>query len=333
MIAGRIQLKRVPVSCAGYSLSVLCLVWALALEMGWVSSNPFSLSTANHGLRADGTPIPHPPVFHLELPVRTDARLAYYRVEPQPLGYSRYGSRVRAHHTPPRFGYLKFTRLTRRSVPHQSHISFSQTVVPETAGYSVPALDEPLRASGHLGLFETEPKNVWANLPLGSVGAPDTSAPVKPRPRPKRKAAKRLSKQAHCLALAIYYEARGESEDGQVAVSQVILNRVDSKRYPNTICGVVFQNAHWRNRCQFSFACDGKPERPKNAKVWSRSKELARQMLCGPECSLETVPLTGSVRHATHYHANYVSPGWSRRMRLVGRIGQHRFYVKKSPRS
>ena len=211
----------------------------------------------------------------------------------------------------------------------RSPADFSHTVHLESVAYAVPVLPERIQTRANLGLHENAPKEVWAN----HASAPALSATAKPRPRPKRRAEKPLSKEARCLALAIYYEARGESEDGQVAVSHVILNRVDSKRYPNTICGVVYQNSHMRNRCQFSFTCDGKPERPDNAKIWSRSKQLARQMLCGPECSLETVPLTGSVRHATHYHATYVSPGWSRRMRLVGRIGQHRFYVKKSPRS
>ena len=330
MIAGRIQLKRLPVSCAGYSLSLLCLVWALALEMGWVSSNPFSLPKREQHAAAGGKLAAHPLMFHLETAVKTDARLAAYRPEPQPLGHSRYGSRVRAHHTAPRFGHLTFANLMRRPGPSRTSQRFSETVRLEPVAYSVPALDAYL----------LDPQPLAFGLP-STIHAPATiyeraaiiAPPPTLRPEPKRQARKPMTKQARCLALAIYYEARGESEDGQLAVAQVVLNRVDSKRYPNTICGVVYQNSHMRNRCQFSFTCDGKPERPNKDKVWSRSVELAQQMLCGPECSLDTVPLTGSVRHATHYHATYVKPGWSRRMRLVGRIGQHRFYVKKAPRS
>ncbi|MCP5081168.1 MAG: hypothetical protein GY948_05675 [Alphaproteobacteria bacterium] len=322
MIAGRIELKKLPVSCAGYSLSLLCLAWALGLEMGWVSSNPFSISEANKRLVASAKPVPHAPAFHLETATRSDVKLASTPSrsssartisQTAPLERPRYSANVkRAHHTPPKFKIPTLAGLGRHPERDLYILKFAKTVTLETAGYSAPALDE--------------------DLELGT----GKQVLVIPRPRPKRKAKIKLSKQAHCLALAIYYEARGESEDGQIAVSQVILNRVDSKRYPNTICGVVYQNAHWRNRCQFSFACDGKPERPRNAKNWASSKTLARQMLCGPECSdelLDPPASTGRMRHATHYHATYVRPGWSRRMRLVGRIGQHRFYVKKSPRS
>lgn len=322
MIAGRIELKKLPVSCAGYSLSILCLGWALGLEMGWVSSNPFSISEANKRLVAGAKKVPHPPIFHLETATRSDVQLASTPSRSSsvstinqilPLERPRYDANAkRAHHTPPKFKVPTIAGLGRHPEQDPYILRFAQTVKLETAAYSVPALDEdPELGTGRQAL-------------------------IIPRPRPKQKATIKLSKQAHCLALAIYYEARGESEDGQIAVSQVILNRVDSKRYPNTICGVVFQNAHWRNRCQFSFACDGKPERPRNAKVWASSKLLARQMLCGPECSgelLDPPAAKGRMRHATHYHATYVRPGWSRRMRLVGRIGQHRFYVTKSPRS
>ena len=341
MIAGRIELKKLPVSCAGYALSILCLAWALGLEMGWISANPFSLSHTSKRVVASAKPVAHPPVFHLESAVRSDVTLPARVVRTssarsisrhRPLERPRFEANAqRAHHTPPKFKLPSMAGLERHPEPSKFKLpsvaglerhpeqdlyslTFAQTVKLETAAYSVPALDE--------------------DIELGS----GRQTLVIPRPRPKRKAKAKvkLSKQAHCLALAIYYEARGESEDGQIAVSQVILNRVDSKRYPDTICGVVFQNAHWRNRCQFSFACDGKPERPRNAKTWAKSKSLARQMLCGPECSGELLdpPATkGRMRHATHYHATYVRPGWSRRMRLVGRIGQHRFYVNKSPRS
>ncbi len=307
------MLKKLPVSCAGYSLSMLCLMLALAMELGWVSSNPFAISAPDRPLIASTKPIPHMSVFHPETPVRSDARLAHYA---SPSSSARESARSEQLESPrfamPKLPYRSIAGLTRHPKEFRFVQAFAHTVALETAGYSAPALDEALDA--------------------------ELSKPsyVVPRPRPKRTAQKRLSKQAHCLALAIYYEARGESEDGQIAVSQVILNRVDSKRYPNTICGVVYQNSHWRNRCQFSFTCDGKPERPRNKKIWAKSKELAQQMLCGPECTDELLDppiLTGRIRHATHYHATYVRPGWSRRMKLVGRVGQHRFYVKKSPRS
>ena len=81
--------------------------------------------------------------------------------------------------------------------------------------------------------------------------------------------------EKNCLARAIYFEARSEPEAGQIAVANVILNRVKSKRYPDSICGVVYDGAHRLNSCQFSFACDGKKDAPKSAKQWSKAKKLA----------------------------------------------------------
>ena len=78
-------------------------------------------------------------------------------------------------------------------------------------------------------------------------------------------------KELWCLATAIYFEARGESYRGQVAVAQVVLNRVKDHRYPDTICGVVFQNQSRRNSCQFSFACDGIPETINDSKSWAQA--------------------------------------------------------------
>jgi spore germination cell wall hydrolase CwlJ-like protein len=131
---------------------------------------------------------------------------------------------------------------------------------------------------------------------------------------------RRLARERYCLAAAVYYEARGEPHSGQMAVAQVVLNRVADPRYPNTICGVVFQDENQRHRCQFSFACDGRPERPRPGEAWTRSLELAKEFQDGTRYS--------EVEDATHYHASYVRPSWSRsnEMRRVGRIGGHIFY-------
>lgn len=123
----------------------------------------------------------------------------------------------------------------------------------------------------------------------------------------------------HCLATAIYFEARGESQAGQRAVAQVILNRVLDYRYPDTVCGVVFQNQTWRNRCQFSFACDGRPERINDKGSWATAVDIAKAALDG-DYFLE------GVGEATHYHATYVSPRWSRALRKVEKVGTHVFY-------
>ncbi len=124
----------------------------------------------------------------------------------------------------------------------------------------------------------------------------------------------------YCLTTAIYYEARNESRAGQEAVAQVIMNRKRHKLYPNTVCGVVFQNDHMRNRCQFSFACDGKPERPKRNKAWQRARAIAAATLQG------RIRKNRALLNATHYHATYVRPKWASRLTRVKRIGQHVFY-------
>ncbi len=124
--------------------------------------------------------------------------------------------------------------------------------------------------------------------------------------------------EAHCLAQAIYYEARGEPLPGQIAVAEVVLNRKESGRYPDTICAVVFQNEHRKNRCQFSFACDGKTDTPPSGKTWNKSISLANYVLADGSLRLTNA--------ATHYHADYVSPFWSKHLEKTVSIGQHIFY-------
>jgi hypothetical protein len=126
-------------------------------------------------------------------------------------------------------------------------------------------------------------------------------------------------KQQKCLAEGIYFEARGESEAGQAAVAQVILNRVRNPAYPKTICGVVYQNQNWRHRCQFSFACDGRAERIAEQQQWETAKRIAREVTEGKTWIAE-------VGDSTHYYANYVRPGWARRMIKMDSIGAHLFY-------
>ena len=128
-----------------------------------------------------------------------------------------------------------------------------------------------------------------------------------------------------CLAQAIYFEARGEPELGQRAVGQVILNRVASPRYPDTICGVVHQNAHLHNRCQFSYVCDGKPEIITEKARWQEILSLARGLFAcrDPFAAKDTLWTS------THYHADYVSPTWAKALRLTGRVGSHIFCFER----
>lgn len=127
------------------------------------------------------------------------------------------------------------------------------------------------------------------------------------------------AREQQCLASGIYFEARGESVKGQAAVAQVILNRVRNPAYPDTICGIVYQNQDWRNRCQFSFACDNIKDRVKSQHHWKVAHEVALAVTAGKIWLTE-------VGSSTHYHAIYVRPGWARSMKKVGRIGLHVFY-------
>ena len=122
-----------------------------------------------------------------------------------------------------------------------------------------------------------------------------------------------------CLAEGIYFEARGEDVKGQAAVAQVILNRVRAPAYPNTICGVVYQNRTWRNRCQFSFACDGTRPRVRSQNHYRVAEEVAMAVTAGKIF----IPEVGS---STHYHATYVHPRWAGAMEKMKKIGLHVFY-------
>ncbi|MCF6321844.1 MAG: cell wall hydrolase [Rhizobiaceae bacterium] len=135
-------------------------------------------------------------------------------------------------------------------------------------------------------------------------------------PLPKESFSK---KQQTCLATGIYFEARGEPARGQAAVAQVILNRVRNPAYPNSICGVVYQNKNLYNRCQFSFACDRKRDRVTNPPLWSLAKDIAKETTAG------RIWLS-QVGSSTHYHAVYVRPKWAKTMKRVGKIGLHIFY-------
>ncbi len=134
----------------------------------------------------------------------------------------------------------------------------------------------------------------------------------------------RSKNEMKCLAEAIYFEARSEPERGQIAVAQVVLNRLKNPAYPDTICGVVYQNKHKRNRCQFSFACDGIPDRINEKAAWERSQTLARRIM-----NDERTLYLDKVGASTHYHAQYVKPRWARFMNRKEKIGLHIFYQTK----
>jgi hypothetical protein len=127
------------------------------------------------------------------------------------------------------------------------------------------------------------------------------------------------AKSEKCLAEAVYFESRGEVKRGQIAVAQVVMNRVFSGFYPNNVCGVVYQNAHRKLACQFTFACDGIPDKIEEPDMWEQAKEIAHDMLDGKLWLPE-------IGHSTHYHAYWVHPSWVGEMRKLYKIGVHSFY-------
>jgi len=140
------------------------------------------------------------------------------------------------------------------------------------------------------------------------------------------------------LAMNIYHESRSDNLAGQAAVADVVLNRVNDKRYPSTICKVVKQGPvreSWktrqtpdptdavfhpvRHRCQFSWWCDGKDDVPKQPMAWRKAQEIAYHIV-------NSDLFRGITEGSTHYHATYVDPKWNRSMLEMGRIGEHIFY-------
>ena len=129
-----------------------------------------------------------------------------------------------------------------------------------------------------------------------------------------------------CLALNVYHEARDQPFIGQVAVAQVVMNRVYDDRYPDHPCEVVFQGPTYswnvdfpvRHRCQFSWYCDGKSDATPDEGAWQMAIKIAHGVYYGN--------LDDFVEGATHYHATYVHPEWAETKTLIAQIGDHVFY-------
>jgi spore germination cell wall hydrolase CwlJ-like protein len=134
-----------------------------------------------------------------------------------------------------------------------------------------------------------------------------------------RLSAKHRAEAETCLAEAIYFESRGETVRGQIAVAQVVMNRVFSRFYPDSVCGVVYQNAHRRNACQFSFACDGKHKTITDYRAWAVARYIAALTLDGKVWERD-------IGRATHYHAVWVNPWWVDTMHKLASHGVHIFY-------
>ena len=130
-----------------------------------------------------------------------------------------------------------------------------------------------------------------------------------------------LTEALLCLALNVYHEARDQPPAGQLAVAHVVVNRTIDRRFPDTVCGVILQGGEVRNRCQFSWYCDGRSDEPFEREAWTKAKQVARKVL-----------LTGPydpTKGALYYHALYVDPFWASTMEYTVTIGMHKFYKEK----
>jgi spore germination cell wall hydrolase CwlJ-like protein len=181
-----------------------------------------------------------------------------------------------------------------------------------------PSADPDIKQSALAPLLEEKPGQTVA--PKGEVTGPGQ----RPRNPAERLGLtqKERAKAEKCMTEAVYFESRGETKRGQIAVAQVVLNRVFSGYYPNSVCGVVYQNAHRYNACQFTFACDKVKDVVNEPDMWEQAKEISRDMLDGKLW-------LSDIGKSTHYHAYWVHPWWVGTMRKLSRIGVHTFYRPK----
>lgn len=129
--------------------------------------------------------------------------------------------------------------------------------------------------------------------------------------------ASNLQEEHHCLSLALYWEARGESARGMIGVGWTILNRTNSPHFPGTPCAVIYQGGE-QHPCQFSWWCDGKSDRPRDRQSWSRARVIAADLLSKPPPD----PTHG----ALFYHSTTIRTPWKRKRTRTVRIGNHIFY-------
>jgi hypothetical protein len=177
----------------------------------------------------------------------------------------------------------------------------------------LPSLDPDIKLSALEGPPDTGPggETVAGKDDLSRLTSPAERLGLAGKPR---------AKEEKCLADAVYFEARGEPLRGQMAVAQVVMNRVFSGFYPNSVCGVVYQNANRHLACQFTFACEGKDlSRIDELDMWEQAKRIAKDMLDGKIWLTE-------VGLATHYHAYWVHPSWVHEMKKMYQLGVHTFY-------
>lgn len=172
------------------------------------------------------------------------------------------------------------------------------------------------RAASTLSRVETT--SSFAPPPANPGSRPSTRRAGYTPPRLDLKTPPRVpANDVECLTQAIYYEARNESEAGQAAVAEVVLNRSRHRAYPKRVCEVVYQRNS--RTCQFTFTCDGSIGRGAvNSVAWARAERIAREVYEGRSAQLP--------KNSVNYHANYVRPSWGQRLARVRQIGAHIFY-------
>lgn len=170
-----------------------------------------------------------------------------------------------------------------------------------------------LRARGRASMFESP--DARAMMLQAVLRGPSAAPEVAPRTFSEQAV---NAREHNCLSQAIYYEARGETQRGQVAVAEVVMNRVRSPVYPNTICEVVYQGSTRATGCQFTFTCDGSLGQRPRGRAWDRAQRVATAMMLGYHR-----PIT---QNATHYHTHEVNPIWNSGLVETTDIGSHVFY-------
>lgn len=183
----------------------------------------------------------------------------------------------------------------------------------------------PTPPPAHSGLSDAAPDALSSDaLSPEAARLQNAAIPISDAPNPAARpyslegaGALQEARATDCMAAAVYYEAGGESLDGQRAVAQVVLNRLRDPQFPKTVCEVVFEGSG-RPGCQFTFTCDGSLDRPPTEGGWAQARKVAQAALHGY--------VMKAVGGATRYHADYVAPGWSPAMAKVAVVGQHIFY-------
>jgi spore germination cell wall hydrolase CwlJ-like protein len=226
--------------------------------------------------------------------------------------------------SPTRQRVLKLWRAYPREVIALGGLALAGAIAVGGVAWSTPNIDG-VRAARSEVTVPAPPPMLVRDLAPGDALKVNEEIPItsgaNPAARPFSGANLTASTRAQaleCLTSAVYYESGDQSDDGERAVAQVVLNRVRHPAFPSTVCGVVYQGSTRATGCQFTFTCDGSLERRPDAEGWARAKRIAEAALNGA--------VYAPVGWATHYHADYVVPYWASTMAKNAVIGAHLFY-------